>query len=267
MAITSFIDPFGSMVQGYQQGQQTEIQRQQGQRLVRDADYEYQNRLQMDPLRKQYLGAQVDQAIFNHLMDQQQAPFKTDILRENLGALQRAAEVEKATQKARIDAANMDPLVAQATLDARNADTVGARAAAGLTSEQRRALSVENDLSSFTVGGITQNPDIFEASIVGRGGDPVLARQMRDLYFPVTDLSYQYASVYDEMYKKDPVGFGNMPQDQREELAIKEVMRRNPEAKNFNIVPPGQSISPSQMIAQPPASSAAQQTTALPDFE
>lgn len=109
MAITSFIDPFGSMVQGYKEGQQTEIQRQTAQRDVRDSDYNFGQRQIRDPLLNQQLKVGLDQALLDYLTAEKQNPLKTSTMQETLAGLQRQAEVERQTQAATIAAANMKP--------------------------------------------------------------------------------------------------------------------------------------------------------------
>lgn len=252
MAITSFIDPFGSMVQGYKEGQQTELQRQAGQRAMRDSDYEYGQRQIRDPLANRLLSTNVDQALFNYLTSQQQNPIQTKMMQEQLSGLGRQAEFERATQPARIEAANLAPNELQAAINARMAQANAANAGASMTNAQRAGVEYDLNYRRFMMDPIMNNPNVFNQTL-RNAGQLDAADMLTDQYFPKTDLSSQYAEVFDEMTAKDPISFANLPRDQQEEAVIREVMRRNPGVKNFNIVPPGQQATPDSMISTPTA--------------
>lgn len=285
MAITSFIDPFGSMVRGYQEGQQTELQRQQGQRLMRDSDYDYQQRLQLDPLRKRLLSTNVDQALFNYLTAQQQEPIRTNLLRENAAAAELANFESAATQQARIAAANLDPMRIQSQINATNAGIDATRAGIDATRAGTEATRARTANDQYIAGFQRQlldfarnNPAVgvpmVESFFGAYGVPPEAVQSAAPSMFPQLSYEQELAQATDPKYAQEynriaddlaaEVGvyaWDQMSPSEKGDAVMKKLVEKYG-SRNFNVqvdargnaIVPG---TPAAMIAQPSPAAAA----------
>ena len=182
MAITTFIDPFGSMVQGYKEGQQAELQRQAGRRAMRDSDYEYRLRQTQDPMRTRILNTQMDQGLFDLLTSREQAPIQTNMLQANLEGLRKQADFERQTADARIRAANMQPDAAQANIDATRSSIERQGYLNNLTQQQIDQLAFGNRFDRFLGDPMMSNPNVgiplLTSRLIGQNFDPSMAPEI-----------------------------------------------------------------------------------------
>ncbi len=204
MAITSFIDPFGSMVRGYQEGQQTEIQRQAAKRDMRDSDYEYRNRLQMDPLRRQYLEANVNKALFENLMDKDRVPLEIELLREDAAAREMTNFETAATRNSRINAANLDPLRVQAMIDATRAGISSTQVNTDATRARTAQDKYIADFQRSILDLARTNPELgipmIKSFFSGYGVAPEAVANAAKSQFPQLAYEQQIGQVIDPMY-------------------------------------------------------------------
>jgi hypothetical protein len=159
MAITAFIDPFGSMVQGYKEGQQAEIQRQSAKRDFRDSDYNYNLRQIRDPMITKDLQTTIDKNLYEYLRRKIDAPIETKMNRERLTALSSANEFEELTRPFRYEVAKLDPTAAQAAIDAQKSNISRNEVLNRISNLQGDQLQKELELFNFAANPAMQNYD------------------------------------------------------------------------------------------------------------
>ena len=188
MAITSFIDPFGSMVQGYREGQQTELQRQAAQREMRDSDYDYGLRQVRDPMMTRMLDTQMNQGLLDYLTARDHNPIQTSLLRERQAEAERMNAEAMMTQGSRIANANLQPDVTRAGIDATRSGITRNEVANRLTGEQIAQLQREGKLWDFSASPLMQSPEVGIPALTQRYinqgvADPNVALQMAQAHW------------------------------------------------------------------------------------